>query len=106
MLNTRVQVMKILSFGNYTFLPVLKNSWLFRREHSWLFRRERLDGEERSLPKLKGKLFPKLHRVDKVVAKHIATCGIHFHSVLRKGRASGGALDTHFHFWDLVFHYV
>lgn len=89
MLNTRVQVMKILSFGNYTFLPVLKTSWLFRREHSWLFRREWLM-VERSLPKLKGKLFPKLHRVDKVVAKHIATCGIRFHSVLKKGQDTQG----------------
>lgn len=45
---------------------------------------------KRSLPKLKRKLFPKLHRVDKVVAKHIATCGIHFHSVLRKGQDTQG----------------
>lgn len=64
---------------------------------------------KRFLLRLKGKSFPKLHGAVKVVAKPIATCGIHFHSVLKRGqgvRAGGGAFETRFHFWDLVFHYV
>lgn len=79
-LSTILQVMKILSFGNYIFLSDLKNSWLFRRE--WL-------EDEEILLKLKGNGFLN-YTAEKAVAKHIATCGIHFHSVLKKGQDTRG----------------
>lgn len=79
-LSTILQVMKILSFGNYIFLSDLKNSWLFRRE--WL-------EDEEILLKLKGNGFLN-YTAEKAVVKHIATCGIHFHSVLKKGQDTRG----------------
>lgn len=60
--------------GDYKFLSFFKILDCFE-ENGWMLMK-------RFLLKLKEKSFPKPHKVDKVVAKLIATCGIHFSGCL------------------------